>query len=135
MKKHLLIHGDSMSGKSLFIKAFLSKHYPENYGLISARNPKAIQKPNFDFSKEYGAIWFLDVNMKITPYNFIPFTLGIKSNLKSDNPLSFKPYLIIEYSEELKALPEDQSFTGRFHIINTNTVKYAELIDFLNNHL
>lgn len=132
MKKHLIIHGDEVSGKSIFINNLL-KPRAQSVEKISGRNIDTL-KGEFlwrlgDHRPEY--LWFKDLNINIHPEQFLPFTDTIKVNAQMQEVFYLKPMLILEYSQALDVLPTESCFTRRFDVFNTNVCSYRELIDYL----
>jgi hypothetical protein len=132
MKKHLIIHGNEVSGKSVFINTLLQpriKHVEK----INGKGLK-LSEDNFlwtlgDFRPKF--LWFEDLNLNTHPEEFLPFTENIKVNAQMQEVFYISPTLIIEYSGEFKNLPKESWFTRRFAVFNTNTCTYKDLIDYL----
>lgn len=121
MKKHLIIHGDSQSGKTLFVKALLKKYFSKKK-TWDCRNLSFIDDEiNRKYFELNQAVFFMDVNVNISVEYFYQYAT-IPNGSK----------IIVEYSEELKNLPDEATFTRRFDVINTNTISYKDLINFLN---
>ncbi|MEI7487652.1 MAG: hypothetical protein WCJ72_09630 [Chryseobacterium sp.] len=136
MKKHLIIHGNTLSGKSLFLDILFKGN--ENIWRVSCRSTTVMEDQFlFDFPENFvpDIIHFTDVNINI-PLDFFYNYLGqIVVNRRFRQEFVFDTkILIIEYSEELKNIPEDGSFVRRFDVINTNTISYKELIQYLNHN-
>ena len=111
-----------MSGKTLFIKSFLAKHRLNEFVMIPGRDPKVLKKASLEKIHALNTtLYFTDVNMKIKPEAFIPVCAEIGESK-----------MIIEYILELKSIPDECSFKNRFDVINTNTISYKDLINFLN---
>lgn len=135
MQKHLIIHGDCESGKSLFIKNLLSPNKIDKTEIVRCRSPKSL-KDNFlwtvgDLRPEI--IWFKDVNMSIHPEEFYPFTHEFKVNAQNQPLFSIEPLLIIEYMADLQKTPKVSSFTRRFDVINTNKDSYKDIMLYLKS--
>ncbi|WP_123879872.1 hypothetical protein [Chryseobacterium carnipullorum] len=136
MKKHLIIHGDTLSGKSLFIDILFSGN--ENIWRVNCRSITVMEDQFlFDFPGEFvpEIIHFTDVNINI-PLDFFYNYLGqiVVNRRFRELFVMDTPILVIEYSEEFKNIPEDGSFVRRFDVINTNTIPYKELIQYLNHN-
>ncbi len=136
MNKHLLIHGNVLSGKSFFLNALLDGY--KNIWRVDCRSTTIMDDPFlFDFPGDDipGIVYFADVNTKI-PIDFFYSYLGqIVVNRRFRDVFVFDPKtIIIEYSKELKNVPAEGSFRRRFDIINTNTVSYNNLINYLNHN-
>lgn len=120
MSKHLIIHGDGMSGKTLFIKSFLNKHF-KKHKTLDCRTLKMTDDIDVKYFELNEAVFFMGVNMRISPeyfYRYATILRGAK--------------IIVEYSEEIKNLSDAATFTRRFDVINTNTISYKDLTTFLN---
>lgn len=132
--KHLVIHGDPCSGKSLFIKNLL---IADNYYAIDGRKTKvfedSIHWQMTSKDKNIQVLWFHDVNRQVSTDLLISLTERIKINPKAETPFYIKPILVIEFEEEIENLSKDKSLTYRFDIINTNTISYKDLIAYLIN--
>lgn len=132
MKKHLIIHGDAESGKSIFIQNLL-RGRSDNFFKVDGRNPNFLhdgflwrlgeQRPEI--------LWLHDVNMRVHPEEFLPFTESIKVNAQAQEIFYVKPMLIVEYTEEYKELPTQSSIRNRFDMFNMNEIKYKGLINYL----
>lgn len=126
MKKHLIIHGDGMSGKTLFITSFLNKHFKDSYGRIDGKD-LINNKNSFEeyyLARTHKALYFMDVPMSVGLDYFISLT--------GETVRTINSILIIELSEELRHIPTGLSFTSRFDVINTNTISYKDLMSYLN---
>ncbi|MBG0515338.1 hypothetical protein I4P13_16350 [Elizabethkingia meningoseptica] len=126
MKKHLLIHGDPLSGKTFIVKGLLEAM---TFRRVDCRRSDILSE-NFLWTYgqvEQDVLYFDDVNTHIDPRDFIPYTESIKVDRQGYETFYIKPALIIEYSNEIE-IPEEHSFIRRFHVINTNTITYKELI-------
>ena len=101
----------------------LSKHFGNNYTKFDGRRlNRALMPTTITYSSKIaGAIYFMDVPMSINPDHFIAMTAK-----------TGKSKLVIEFSEELQDIPKEATFNRRFDVINTNTITYKELINFLN---
>lgn len=132
--KHLIIHGDPSSGKSLFIKNLL---IADNYYAIDGRNTKVFEDTFYwqmtSKDKNVQVLWFQDVNRQVSTDLLISLTETIKINPRAETPFYIKPILVIEFEEEIENLSKDKSLTYRFDIINTNTISYKDLIAYLIN--
>lgn len=132
--KHLIIHGDLLSGKSLLIKTLLSN---KKYYEIDCRKPKVFADTFYwqmsHKDKDTEVIWFQDIDKKADMDLFISLTGMIRINPQYETPFYINPRLVLEFSEEIKNFPENASFTISFHIINTNTISYKDFIQFLTN--
>ncbi len=121
-----------ISGKSLFIRNLLvsTKYYE-----INCRNPKVFEDTfHWQMSskdKDTEVLWFHDINKKADMCFFISLTGLIRVNPKIEKVFYINPRLVLEFSEEIKNFPKDASFIRRFHIINTNTITYRDLVSFL----
>lgn len=130
MKKHLIIHGDPCSGKTLFIKNLLRhrKHFR-----IDARN-KSVFESTFYWNmsshyKDVKFLWFEDIKNDENIDLFISLTEIIKINPKNEIPFYIKPNVVLEFANQIERFPA--SIKHRFEIINTNTISYAKLIEFI----
>ena len=132
MKKHLIVHGDVLTGKSLFIKNLLSYR---KYFQIDCRKPKVFTDTFYwqmsHKDKDTEVIWFQDIDKKADMDLFISLTGMIRINPRYEEIFYIKPTLVLEFSQEIKNFPVGTSLTRRFDIINTNTITYKELINFM----
>ena len=77
MKKHLIVHGDRLSGKSLFIDNFI---YKSSAIIGQICEPSDIFENIFLFDfgdKIPDLIIFNDVNIKVPPEAFLEFSIYI----------------------------------------------------------
>lgn len=130
MKKHLLIHGDPRSGKSLLIKNLLNSI---TVFKINCKDP-FILSTNFFWSygsEEKQVLHFEDINKSTDPREFIFYTGFIPVDTQGHEVFAINPRLIIEYSNEIE-IPKEHSFIRRFHVVNTNTISYREIISLIH---
>lgn len=134
-KKHLIIHGDPMSGKSLLIRLLLKNTLYSTVDLFDRFEfPETFDWRLGENSKHDDYLLFNDLSLSFEPNCFTMFCSGnpIKINSLGLEPFFIAPRIILEYKEELS---ERHLFGGsirrRFHIINTNTISYKEIIQFI----
>ncbi|MDV4025272.1 hypothetical protein CMT52_13115 [Elizabethkingia anophelis] len=133
MKRHILIHGDHVYLRLLFVHNLLKN---KKFERINGKDPNTLDG---SFRMKVQAerkeiLCFQNVNVSIDPRDFIALT-GICYEHKTDNNLELAtPTLIIEYSGKI-SVPEGQTFLRRFYTINVDTLRDSEVIDFLANGL
>lgn len=119
-----------MSGKSLFIKNIL---FNKKFLTIPGKNLK-VSEHDFPFifsdvEKDVEVLYFDDIPTRIFPLKIFPFISGeIRVNQNGKEIFHIQPQIILEYSDEI----DISEFARRnFDIINTNTISYKRLIDFI----
>ena len=135
--KHLIIHGDSQSGKSLFIRTLISQLHSYN---INGENPKNVFNTfqwgmNEVECKRTQILYFQDVHENIDVKEFFNYCDRIIIETATKEATIISPILILEYSKVSENLENNYgaSFTRRFNVINTNTATYKEMMQFLIN--
>ena len=134
LKQHLIIHGDSNSGKSLLIRLILDGSY---YHVVSGVSSDNITDTFYwglsKYQENVGFLHFDNLSISASPHCFFD-KIGrpIKVNTLGVEPFLISPRIILEYKEELsEGHLFGNSIRRRFYIINTNTISYKEIIDFI----